>query len=253
MLVVETVEVLDLALSSTISFVKRNRKAMTWRAGGARAVFVHLPRLQPQPSISSHHTWGTSSPIEQEACQPKAIVQFNPSCSEFNHNHKRSTVLNHSQKNRELTITPQTINVVLPPTTNNNIIMSMINTSFDNNTSLVWFLACPRDPGRIHSTDVMAQNGNPLCRHHAGNMYLYRLVFEAVYEHANDLQNDQVIRRLMARNILQKVGRRGGRIIGRTKWKTWKVVGDNLSERWVSFVLKEAAEKYLAVVDAVAT
>ena len=91
-----------------------------------------------------------------------------------------------------------------------------------------------------------------MCRHHAGNKYLYRLVFEAVYEQANDLQNDHVIRRSMARNILQKVGRRGGRIIGRTKWKTWKVVGENLSERWVSFVLKEAAEKYLAVEDAVA-
>ena len=149
-----------------------------------------------------------------------------------------------------------TINIVLPPTaTNNNIniiIMSIINTIFNSLMSLVWLLACSRDPRRIHSTDVVAQKGNPLCRHHAGNKYLYRLVFEAVYEQANDLQNDQAIRRLMARNILQKVGRRGGRIIGRTKWKTWKVVGETLSERWVSFVLKEAAEKYLAVEDAVA-
>ena len=94
--------------------------------------------------------------------------------------------------------------------------------------SLVWLLACSRDPRRIHSTDVVAQKGNPMCRRHAGNKYLYRLVFEAVYEHANNLQNDRAIRRLMARNILQKVGRRGGRIIGRTKWKTWKVVGENL-------------------------
>ena len=46
----------------------------------------------------------------------------------------------------------------------------MINTSFDNNTSLVWFLACPRDPRRIHSTDVVAQKGNPLYRHYAGNL-----------------------------------------------------------------------------------
>ena len=110
----------------------------------------------------------------------------------------------------------------------------------DAYVDIVW-----RDQSHVHPEDVIctsSQNSSHQANVHEGNVYFRRITSEHIRRHTPQDLLRPTCRAQVAVAIVQEIHGRNGRFLGRTVRGTLKQLSPRLSVRWVSFIIKRAAE-----------